>query len=138
DVSLPCAEPQRRADGIEGRISAADYGHVLAAEVDHRFVVAGEFVGMHQVDASQKLVGRVHPVQMLSGNAHELRQAGAGAYEHRIVTLFFEQFVDGDGASDHDIGFEFHAHAAHIVDLLANDFLGQAELRNAIHQHTAD
>jgi hypothetical protein len=63
---------------------------------------------------------------------------GAGADEHRVVTFFFQQFVNGDGASDNDIGFKFHAHGAHIVDLLANDFLRQPELRNAIHQHAAD
>ena len=93
---------------------------------------------MHQIDASQKFVRRVHTIQMLARNAHELRQTRAGSDKHRIVAFFFEQFVNRDRTSDHDIGFELHAHRAHIVDLLANDLLGQPELRNAIHQHAAD
>ena len=77
---------------------------------------------MHEIDARQEFVSRVDAVEVLTRNAHELRQAGAGADKYRIVTLFFEQFVNCHRASDDDIGFEFDAHRAHVVDLLANDF----------------
>jgi hypothetical protein len=93
---------------------------------------------MHQVDARQEFVRRIDAVQVLAGNAHELRQARAGADEHRVVAFFFHQFVDGDGASHDDVGFKHDAHGAHVIDLLANDLLRQAELGNAIHQHAAD
>src|ERR1035441_1096594 len=75
---------------------------------------------------------------MFAGNAHKLRQPSAGADKHGIVAFFFHQFVDGDGASHDYVGFKLHAHGAHVIDLLTDDPLWQAEFWNAIHEHATD
>ena len=64
---------------------------------------------------------------MSAGNIHELGQsgAGAGAYLDRVVAFFSHEFVDGHGAADDHVGFKFDAHFAHVVELLADDLLGQ-------------
>ena len=48
------------------------------------------------------------------------------------------QLVDGHGLADDDVGLELHAAAAQHVDLEAHNVLRQTELRNAIHQHSAE
>ena len=82
------AQAQRRADGIERGVAAADHGDVLAAEIEHGLVVLGELVGVHQVDAGQEFVGRIDAIEVFAGNAHELRKPGAGADKDRVVAFF--------------------------------------------------
>ena len=48
------------------------------------------------------------------------------------------EFVESDGAAYNHVGLKFHAHPAHVIELLANDVLGQAELRNAVDEHSAE
>ena len=74
---------------------------------------------------------------MFPWNIHELRQSRARSNEHCGVTLFFHQLVEGHGSSDYNVGFKLHAHGTHVVNLLADDLLGQPELGDAIHQHAA-
>src|SRR5208337_2786898 len=84
-----------------------------------------------------KFVSGVDAIEVFAGNAHELRQSSAGADVDGVESLFVHEFIDGDGAADDDIGFEFNAHLAHVVELLANDLLGQAKLGNTVDQHSA-
>ena len=75
---------------------------------------------------------------MLAGNVHKLRESCAGADVDGVVAFFSDQFIDGDRATDDDVGLEFHSHFAHVVELFADDVLGQAEFRDAIDQDAAE
>src|SRR5579872_3906788 len=75
---------------------------------------------------------------MFARDTHEQGQSGAGSDEHRVEVFFIHQFADGDGFSDNDVRFEVHSHCAHVIDLLANDLLRQAELRDAIDKDAAE
>ncbi len=86
----------------------------------------------------EEFVRRIDAIKMFAGNAHELRQPRAGADKHRVVAFLVHQFVDGDRASHDYVGLKLHAHGAHVIDLLTDDRLRQAEFWNAIHEHAAD
>jgi len=73
---------------------AADDRYVLAAEVDHRLVVAGNSWHASGLMRVKNLVGRVDAVQVLPG-CPELRQAGAGTYGIPHKTSSSRQFVNG-------------------------------------------
>src|SRR5579862_2586368 len=75
---------------------------------------------------------------MLAGNIHELGQARAGADVDGVETLFSHEFIDGDGASDNYVGLELNAHFTHVIELFADDLLGQAEFRDSINEHPAE
>src|ERR1700687_777147 len=75
---------------------------------------------------------------MLAGNVHELRQPGARADVNSVVALFSEEFIDGDGTADDDVGLELDAHFAHVIDLFADDLLRKAEFGDAIDEHAAE
>src|ERR1700675_1316912 len=136
--SLAGAEAKSGADRVQCRVSAADDGYVFPGEIDHGFVVEGKFVRVHEIDAREEFVGGVDAIEVLARNSHELRQTGAGANEDSVKAFFLHQFVNSDGASDYHVGLEFHTHGAHVIDLLANDLLGEAELGNTVNQHSAD
>ena len=76
---------------------------------------------MHEIDAGEELIRGIDAVEMLAGNAHELRQSGASGDKDGVVTFFAHQFVDGDGAADNDIGFKLNTHGAHVIHLLTDD-----------------
>ena len=134
DGNFVRAQPQRRARRVHGHVAAADHGHLFAHA--HGGVRLREGVGLHQVDAGQKLVGRVDAVEVLAGDALEARQARAGADEHGLVALV-KQFFQRHGAADDHVGFDLHAQRLDGGDLLAHKALGQAELGNAVDQHAA-
>ena len=91
---------------------------------------------MHQVGASQELVGRNNTIQVLALDAHKARQTRTRADKYCIVALLIEQRIDRQSATCDSIGFEHNAQATQRVDLARHDtLLGQAELRNAIDQH---
>ena len=89
------------------------------------------------MDAGEELVGGVHALQALAGDAHEAGQAGAGAYEHGLIAVLAHQLVDGEHLADDHVALEIHAHLLQAVDLLLDDGLGQTELGDAVHQHAA-
>ncbi len=74
---------------------------------------------------------------MLAGNVQEARQPGAGSDEHGVEAFVLHQFVDGDRLAHHNVGFEDDPAAAQHFDFVPNNFLGQPEFRNAIHQNAA-
>jgi hypothetical protein len=55
---------------------------------------------------------------------------------NRVVAFFLNQFIDGYRPAHDDVGLELDAHFAHVIELLADNLLGQAEFRNAVHQHS--
>ena len=134
DGDLVRAQPQRRARRVHGHVAAADHGHLLAHA--HGGVGLREGVGLHEVDAGQKFVGRVHAVEVLAGDALKARKPRAGADEHSVVALV-EQFVQGDRAADHGVCLDLHAQRLDGGDLLAHQALGQAEFGDAVDQHAA-
>jgi len=48
-----------------------------------------------------------------------------------------EQLVDGFDLADDGVVLDIHAHLLDDIDLRVDDRFGQAELRNAVHQHAA-
>src|SRR6185437_2649268 len=71
------------------------------------------------------------------GNTEKARQAGAGGNEDRVIVLVAHQFVDGDALADHDVGFKLYAHAAQVLDVVADDGLGQTKFRYAVNEDAA-
>ena len=69
-------------------------------------------------------------------HAQKGRQPRAGADKHRFKS-HFEQFIDGQRLADDHIRLHVHAQFREVFDLLANDFLRQAELRDSVDQHAA-
>jgi hypothetical protein len=138
DVCVFRAEPQCGADGVHGRIAAADHGDAPAAAVVDRRVEVLRVPGAHQVDAGEKLVGRVDAPQVFAGDVHEPGEAGAGGDEDGVEAFLAEQFVDRHRLADDDVGLEFDPHAAEVVDFALDDFFGEAELGDAIDEHAAD
>ena len=55
--------------------------------VEHRGVGARELVGGHQVDAGEVFVGGVDALEVLAGDVHEHRQAGAVGDEDGVELL---------------------------------------------------
>ena len=69
DHALFSTDAQRDANRVHGRIASADNRD---APADHDGCVSiREIVGVHQVDARQELVGRVHAIQVLARDSHE-------------------------------------------------------------------
>jgi len=91
DVAVVGAEPEGGTDTVHGGVAAAENGDVFA--VDDGRVVVLKIIGAHQVRPRQVFVGGINADQVLTGNAHEIGQAGAGADEDGIVTQL-EQLVD--------------------------------------------
>ena len=77
------------------------------------------------------------PFRLSPGDAHEAGQTGTGAHEHGLVAVLAHQLVDGQHLADDHVALKIHAHLLQAVDLLLDDGLGQTELRDAVHQHTA-
>src|SRR5947209_4054684 len=74
---------------------------------------------------------------MLAGNIHELRQSRSGANVNSVVTFLVHEFINRDRPSHDHVGLELDSHLAHVLKLLADDLLRQAELRNAVNENTA-
>ena len=134
DVDGVGTQAQGAAGGVHGNVAAADDGDLLA---DADGGLAGGQICLHQVGAGQELVGGVHTLQALAGDAHEAGQTGTGTHEDSLIAVLAHQLVDGQDLADDHVALEVHAHLLQAVDLLLDDGLGQTELRNAVHQHTA-
>ncbi len=129
------SEPQSDSGGVHSDVSASDYGHFLADL--YRGVVFREPVGLHQVGARQELVGRVHAVEVLSGDIHKHGQTGSGRDEHRVESVVAEHLLDGAGLADHVAFMHMHAELAQVIDLALDDALGKPEFGNAVNEHAA-
>ena len=97
----------------------------------------GKEIGLHQVGPGQVFVGREDADQVFPRDVHKARQTGADPDIDGIVALFFEQFVQGDGAPHHGIALDLDAQPLQEVDLLGHDLLGQTEFGNSVNQHAA-
>ena len=134
DVHALGTQTQGAAGSIHSHVAAAHNGNLLAGADGG---LAGGQVSLHQVGAGQELIGRVHALQALAGDVHEAGQTGAGTYEHSLVAVFAHQLVNGQHLADDHVALKIHAHLLQAVDLLLDDGLGQTELGDAVHQHTA-
>ncbi len=124
-------QPQRGTGGVHGHVAAADGDHFLAA--DGCRAVLGKTEGFHQVGAGEILVGGVDADQVLTGDFHELGQSGPRADEHHVV--IGKQLLDADSHPDDHVQTKLHAQGLQVVDLGQDHLLGQAELRDTVHQH---
>ena len=94
-------------------------------------------VRLHEVDAREELVGRIHAVEVLARNALEARQPRAGADKYGVVPLVAEQLVERNAPADDHVRLNFDAHILKRADLAPHEALGQTELRYAVHEHAA-
>ena len=67
-------------------------------------------------------------------NPQEAGQAGAAAHEHSLVA-HAEQLVHRQHLADDHVGFDIHPHGPQFIHFLLHNGLGQAELRDPVHQH---
>ena len=129
------AEPLGGAQAVHGHVARADHRHVVAEA--NGGVEIGESEGLHEVDAGQELVGREHADVVLAGDAHEVRQTGAGAEEDCVETVLREQLLDARGLTDDEVAADLDTELLEVADLVLDDFLGQPELGDAVDQHAA-
>jgi len=129
------AETPGRAGRIHRHIATADHHHALAP--GDGCVALAELIGPHEVGAGEELVGRVDAQQVLSRDAHEGREACAGADEYRVEALLLHQVLNGVELADHRAGLELDAEIAECLDLHLQDLLREAELRDAVDKHAA-
>ena len=66
-----------------------------------------------------------------------MRQTGAGTNINSAEAFLLHQLFDGEGAADNSVNYDFYAQLFQCGDFVLYDFLGQTELRNAVHQHAA-
>ena len=135
DIDIFRAQPQGGTGRVHRHIAAADYCDI-AADLN-RCGSFGEFIGLHQIDPGQKLIGRVHAIEVFARHLHEVRQSGAGADKHGIIAFFLHQFVNRECFADHCINDHFHAQILESFDFAFYDILRQTELGDPIHQNTA-
>ena len=119
------AETAGGAHRVHGGIATADNDHVAIAAVVDRLVELRKAIGAHQVGAGEKFVGRVDAVEVLAGHAEKYGQARAGGDKDCVVAFDAHQFIERDAFADDDVGFEFDAHAAQVVDFLLTMDLGR-------------
>ena len=99
-------------------------------------VSASGFVGAHQVDAGEVLVGRVDALEVLARDVHEDRQAGAVGDEDRVELL--AQLGQGVGPADDRVAARSSRRPPRGGRPPAcDDLLGQAELGDAVDEHAA-
>jgi len=134
DVHALGTQTQGAAGSVHSHVAAAHNGNLLAGADGG---LAGGQVSFHQIGSGQELVSGVHTLQALAGDVHEAGQTGTGAYEHSLVAVLAHQLVNGQHFADDHVALKIHAHLLQAVDLLLDDGLGQTELRDAVHQHTA-
>src|SRR5262249_49255282 len=116
------AEAHRDPGGIHRRVAGAEHSDTLTDL--HRRIVLGKLVRLHQVDAREKLVGRVNSGEVFARQIQKVWQAGAGPQEDGIVSLV-EEFVDGLSFTDHTARHEFDADVFEFANLGRDDTLGQ-------------
>ena len=124
----------RRARRVHGDVAAADDRHHLAL-FDGRFRIGQ--VCLHEVRAGEKFVGGKDALQILARNAHKAGQTRAAAEEHRLVTVLFFEFLNGEHAADDHVGLDLDAERLQAVHFLLHDGFGQTEFGDAVDEHTA-
>ena len=74
---------------VHRRVSSANHQDFFPGDFGQGRVIVGQ-VRVHQVYASQELVGAHDPVEVLAGHVHEFRQTGAGTDENAPKTRCFQ------------------------------------------------
>ena len=126
-----CSQTQCRPGGVHRHISSSHHGHLLT--LFNGSVIIGEFVGLHQVDPGEVLIGRVDAAQVLAGDIEKSWCSGADPQEYGIVAAL-EKLIYLDLFAHHRVQLQLSAEGLDILDLRADDPLGQAELGNSVDQ----
>ena len=116
-------------------VTAADNCNLVAA-VDRGVIVGTE--ALHQVVSGKELVSGEYAVCLLAGDAHELRQASAGADEYGIVTFLGKELINCDGLADDYVGLDLNAELLNGLDLVRyNSVLRKTELGDTVNKYAA-
>ena len=122
-------DPERIHCGIAG----ADDSHALA-EAEGR-VVGREVRRAHQVAARKQLVGGEDTVKRFAVDTHEARVAGTRADKDGVEAEFVEHLLDREQAPNQCIALDLHAQRLEVLKLGIENFVGEAELGDAVPQH---
>ena len=133
DIHILGAQPHRTPRRIHRHIAAADHRHLLA-HLD-RGGIPGIEVGLHEIGPGQEFIGGINHVEVFPGDLEKHRQPRPGGQINSIVAGV-EQLIQTEIDPDHRIELDLHTQRSHVVDFTLDDFLGQAEFGNAIHQHS--
>ena len=133
DVNMLRAQALRHARGVHRHVARADDADVVEV-LDGGVVIVA--VGLHEVDAGEKLIGGIHAQQILAGDVQELRQTSAGADEHGLIPVG-EKLIHGLGLADDGVVDDLDAHGLEVVYLGRDYLLRQTELRDTVDQNTA-
>ena len=135
DIYLLRAKALRGTRCVHRHIACANDSSLLANV--YRCRVVWEFVSLHQVYTRQKFVGGIYAVEVFAVDLHKVRQTGTGTNINSAEAFLLHQLFDGEGAADNSVNYNFYAQLFQCGDFMLYDFLGQTELRNTVHQHTA-
>ena len=127
-------QTQGGPDRVHRHVPAADHGNILPPHDGG--VVFRETIGLHEVGAGEILVRRIDAAQVLAGDVHEDRRAGADPEEDRVEPLR-EELVYRLEPPDDGVRFDLHAQFLEIVDLRLHDRLRQSKLRYSVNKDAA-
>ena len=133
DVHFFRTQPPGAARGVHGHVAPAHHRYALAVHDGGEGIL---FIGFHQVDAGQVLIGGVHALEGLARDAHEARQARAAGDEDGLK-VHLQQLINGQCLANHGVEHDVHAQAFQGFHFGHHDVLGQAELRDAVAQDAA-
>ncbi len=120
-----CAQTARRAGGVHRNIAAADNAHALSGEIGHVPIA----------NAAQQMHGADHIFAVLALNAQLFVGVCANGNVHSIVLLL--NAGNFDIRTHRNIGVYFDAGRKDMLNIAVQHVLGQAIIRNAVAQHTA-
>ena len=132
DIDMLSTQTLCPTAGVHCHVTAANDSDSVA--LSDRSIVFG-IVSLHQVQTGQVFVSGVNASQTFAGDLHEHGQASAGAHEYCVKAVFIEQFVDGDGLADQDVGHDVNAQLLQLFDFASHDCLGQTEFGDTINQN---
>ena len=97
-----------------------------------------KIISLHQIAASQELIGGIYTVEILARNMHKVRQTGTSTYIYSIKAHFTHQLIYSKETASNSINLNGNAQLLEILYLTAyNLILWQTELRNTIGKYTA-
>ena len=118
-------EPARRAGGVDGGVPAADDDDASCRPGSAR----------RATTASRNGSAGMTPVELGAGKVDPRLLPGADGEEDRVVLV--RDLVERDVLADVDVELEPHAEALDELDLLVEDRLRQAVLRQRVAEHAA-
>ncbi len=123
----------RRAQTVGTRVAAADDDHVLAVNIDRRYV---DVALLHPVGRGQVLHRLMNATELTTGDRQVAGSRGTAGQDDRVVRG--QQDLDVDAITDDRSGAELGALGLHLGDAPIEVALLHLELGNAVAQQAAD